>query len=191
MNQVMVDLQRATPKGLEDLGRITYAGDKVQQKPTPDMRFQLILMTEQRMLCATFLNGLISALPRHDVSNERQNKVLSTDVLAQAGGARRTKHDIRVDIHTARPGIVIGRRGAEADRIRGDLEKLTGKRSSSTSSRSRTPRSRLSWSRRASPSSWPAVCRSAARCARLSRAPCAPVPLASGSSAPVVSAAPR
>ncbi len=34
---------------------------------------------------------------------------------------------MRVDIHTARPGIVIGRRGAEADRIRGDLEKLTGK----------------------------------------------------------------
>jgi small subunit ribosomal protein S3 len=32
-----------------------------------------------------------------------------------------------VDIHTARPGIVIGRRGAEADRIRGDLEKLTAK----------------------------------------------------------------
>src|SRR6185369_8088909 len=32
-----------------------------------------------------------------------------------------------VDIRTARPGIVIGRRGAEADRIRGDLEKLTGK----------------------------------------------------------------
>jgi small subunit ribosomal protein S3 len=34
---------------------------------------------------------------------------------------------VRVDIHTARPGIVIGRRGAEADRIRGDLEKLTAK----------------------------------------------------------------
>jgi small subunit ribosomal protein S3 len=32
-----------------------------------------------------------------------------------------------VDIHTARPGIVIGRKGAEADRIRGELEKLTGK----------------------------------------------------------------
>ena len=31
------------------------------------------------------------------------------------------------DIHTARPGIVIGRRGAEAERIRADLEKLTGK----------------------------------------------------------------
>ncbi|MDD7384495.1 MAG: 30S ribosomal protein S3 [Actinomycetaceae bacterium] len=32
-----------------------------------------------------------------------------------------------VDIHTARPGIVIGRRGAEADKLRKDLEKLTGK----------------------------------------------------------------
>jgi small subunit ribosomal protein S3 len=32
-----------------------------------------------------------------------------------------------VDIHTARPGIVIGRRGAEAERIRSDLEKLSGK----------------------------------------------------------------
>jgi small subunit ribosomal protein S3 len=39
----------------------------------------------------------------------------------------RTRERVRVDIHTARPGIVIGRRGAEADRIRGELEKLTGK----------------------------------------------------------------
>jgi small subunit ribosomal protein S3 len=39
----------------------------------------------------------------------------------------RTRDRVRVDIHTARPGIVIGRRGAEADRIRGDLEELTGK----------------------------------------------------------------
>ncbi|MCA2224520.1 30S ribosomal protein S3 [Nonomuraea aurantiaca] len=39
----------------------------------------------------------------------------------------RTTDRVQVDIHTARPGIVIGRRGAEADRIRGDLEKLTKK----------------------------------------------------------------
>src|ERR671922_2746527 len=39
----------------------------------------------------------------------------------------RTRDRVRVDIYTARPGIVIGRRGAEADRIRGNLEKLTGK----------------------------------------------------------------
>ena len=51
--------------------------------------------------------------------------------LERAGIAKveieRTRDRVRVDIHTARPGIVIGRRGAEADRIRGDLEKLTGK----------------------------------------------------------------
>src|SRR5215217_886492 len=51
--------------------------------------------------------------------------------LDRAGVARieieRTRDRVRVDIHTARPGIVIGRRGAEAERIRGDLEKLTGK----------------------------------------------------------------
>ncbi|MGO1955421.1 MULTISPECIES: 30S ribosomal protein S3 [unclassified Microbacterium] len=51
--------------------------------------------------------------------------------LDRAGVSRieieRTKDRVRIDIHTARPGIVIGRRGAEAERIRGELEKLTGK----------------------------------------------------------------
>jgi small subunit ribosomal protein S3 len=57
-------------------------------------------------------------------------KLMSTG-LERAGIAKveieRTRDRVRVDIHTARPGIVIGRRGAEADRIRGELEKLTGK----------------------------------------------------------------
>ena len=39
----------------------------------------------------------------------------------------RTRDRVRIDLHTARPGIVIGRRGAEADRLRSELEKLTGK----------------------------------------------------------------
>jgi small subunit ribosomal protein S3 len=39
----------------------------------------------------------------------------------------RTRDRVRVDIYTARPGIVIGRNGAEAERVRSDLEKLTGK----------------------------------------------------------------
>ncbi|NKQ56364.1 30S ribosomal protein S3 [Amycolatopsis sp. K13G38] len=57
-------------------------------------------------------------------------KLLSTG-MERAGISKveieRTRDRVRVDIHTARPGIVIGRRGAEADRIRGALEKLTGK----------------------------------------------------------------
>mgnify|MGYP000405691144 CR=1 FL=1 len=39
----------------------------------------------------------------------------------------RTRDRVRVDIHTARPGIVIGRRGQQADELRAKLEKLTGK----------------------------------------------------------------
>ncbi|MDP9072128.1 MAG: 30S ribosomal protein S3 [Actinomycetota bacterium] len=38
----------------------------------------------------------------------------------------RTRDRLRIDLHTARPGIVIGRRGAEADRLRTHLAKLTG-----------------------------------------------------------------
>lgn len=39
----------------------------------------------------------------------------------------RTAQRIKMDIWTARPGIVIGRRGAEVDRIKNDLEAITGK----------------------------------------------------------------
>src|SRR5699024_4520242 len=39
----------------------------------------------------------------------------------------RTRERVTVDVHTARPGIVIGRRGTEADAIKAELEKLTGK----------------------------------------------------------------
>ena len=54
-------------------------------------------------------------------------KAMSKD-LERAGVSRivieRTRDRVRVDIHTARPGIVIGRRGAEAERVRAKLEKL-------------------------------------------------------------------
>jgi small subunit ribosomal protein S3 len=40
----------------------------------------------------------------------------------------RTRDRLIVDIHTARPGVVIGRKGAEAERLRGELEKMTGRR---------------------------------------------------------------
>src|SRR5215210_8086716 len=35
--------------------------------------------------------------------------------------------EIEVDIHTARPGIVIGKSGSEVDALRRDLHKITGK----------------------------------------------------------------
>lgn len=38
----------------------------------------------------------------------------------------RTRDKLRVDIHTARPGIVIGRKGAQADELRQMITKITG-----------------------------------------------------------------
>lgn len=38
----------------------------------------------------------------------------------------RTRDKLQIDVHTARPGIVIGRKGSEADRLRSGLTKLTG-----------------------------------------------------------------
>jgi small subunit ribosomal protein S3 len=40
----------------------------------------------------------------------------------------RTRDRLIVDIHTARPGVVIGRKGSEAERLRDGLEKMTGGR---------------------------------------------------------------
>ena len=68
---------------------------------------------------------------RDYVGEDVEIRKLMATGLERAGISKveieRTRDRVRVDIYTARPGIVIGRRGAEADRIRGDLEKLTGK----------------------------------------------------------------
>jgi small subunit ribosomal protein S3 len=40
----------------------------------------------------------------------------------------RTRDNVEISVQAARPGIVIGRRGSEADAIRSDLEKLTSKK---------------------------------------------------------------
>ena len=56
-------------------------------------------------------------------------KLMSTG-MERAGISKveieRTRDRVRVDIHTARPGIVIGRKGSEADRLRAGLTKITG-----------------------------------------------------------------
>ena len=42
-------------------------------------------------------------------------------------GIKRASKRVIMDIHTARPGIVIGRKGAEVDRLRDELRHLIGK----------------------------------------------------------------
>lgn len=54
-----------------------------------------------------------------------------TKTLERAGISsieiERRSERVTIFLHAARPGIVIGRNGAEAERVRGALEKLTGK----------------------------------------------------------------
>ncbi len=49
---------------------------------------------------------------------------------AFAGLARidieRTREEVRVTLHCARPGVIIGRKGAEVDKLRGKLEEIVG-----------------------------------------------------------------
>jgi small subunit ribosomal protein S3 len=65
------------------------------------------------------------------VTEDIRIRQLLTERLDRAGVSHieieRTRDRVRVDIHTARPGLVIGRRGQEAEAIRTDLEKLTKK----------------------------------------------------------------
>jgi small subunit ribosomal protein S3 len=96
----------------------------VGQKVNPH-GFRLGITTEWKS--RWYADRMYKDYVKEDVAIRR----LMSKGMERAGISRvdieRTRDRVRVDIHTARPGIVIGRRGAEADRIRGDLEKLTGK----------------------------------------------------------------
>ncbi|NNE94600.1 MAG: 30S ribosomal protein S3 [Acidimicrobiales bacterium] len=57
---------------------------------------------------------------RNYLMNELPNAAISRIEV------ERTRDKLQIDVHTARPGIVIGRKGSEADRLRQGLSKLTG-----------------------------------------------------------------
>ncbi len=57
---------------------------------------------------------------RQHIENKLAHAGLSDITIERHG-------EITVDIHTARPGIVIGKSGSEVDALRKDLHKLTGK----------------------------------------------------------------
>ena len=54
-----------------------------------------------------------------------------TNKLAHAGLSnitiKKNKNEVEVNIHTARPGIVIGKSGSEVDALRKELHRMTGK----------------------------------------------------------------
>ncbi len=73
-----------------------------------------------------YADGEYAALLHEDL---RIKKFLH-DRLQQSGVSRvvieRPTKKARITIHTARPGVVIGKKGADIDKLRGELQKMTG-----------------------------------------------------------------
>ena len=69
-----------------------------------------------------FSSYLLEDLAIRDHIEERLSHAGLSDIEI-----RKQRGEVTVDIHTARPGIVIGKSGAEVDSLRRDLHKLTNK----------------------------------------------------------------
>ena len=69
-----------------------------------------------------FSSYLLEDLAIRDHIEERLSHAGLSDIEI-----RKQRGEVTVDIHTARPGIVIGKSGAEVDALRRDLHKLTNK----------------------------------------------------------------
>ena len=102
------------------------------------------------------------------------------DKLKSAGVSsieiERPGNKLRIIIKTARPGIIIGRKGAEIDKLKGEVQKRTaGKEFSSTSRKCTSPSWMRNWCRNRSRCNWKSALASAARCARRWTRRCASV----------------
>ena len=68
-----------------------------------------------------------TAPSRHQDSKDGQGKLYHAGVSKVE--IERSGDQTRVIIHTARPGIIIGRKGAEVDKLKADLKSSTPARS--------------------------------------------------------------
>lgn len=75
----------------------------------------------------------------------------------------RTREEVKVILHSARPGLIIGRKGAEVDRLREQLEDLTGRRITASIVEVAKAELSTSWWRKVWRSNWRNVRRSAGR----------------------------
>jgi small subunit ribosomal protein S3 len=95
------------------------------------------------------------------IEEDRRIRELISVRLPKAGISHieieRQPNQVYVIINTAKPGIIIGRKGTTVNDLRIELQDLTGKRLRSTSRRSPSLRSMLSWWPKVSLSSWSGV----------------------------------
>lgn len=59
--------------------------------------------------------------------DNRYNRTMPRGAVAKVEIVR-TSNEVKVTLHSARPGVVIGPRGGEVDKLREDLEELTGRK---------------------------------------------------------------
>ena len=64
---------------------------------------------------------------REDLKIRKHVKAKLPTAAISSVEVERASDKLRVFIHTARPGIIIGRRGAEIDKLRDELQTMTGK----------------------------------------------------------------
>ncbi len=72
---------------------------------------------------AAYGEFLIEDYKLRDYIDERLNRKPPYAAVSKVE-IERTRNEVRVVLHTARPGLVIGPKGAEVDRLRGELEEL-------------------------------------------------------------------
>jgi small subunit ribosomal protein S3 len=76
---------------------------------------------------ANYGDFLIEDQKIREYVDKKFNRSLPKGAVAQTQIIR-TRNDVKVTLHSARPGVVIGPRGGEVDKLREELEEITGRK---------------------------------------------------------------
>jgi len=75
---------------------------------------------------ASFGDFLVEDKKIRDYLDRKLNRNIPYAAISRVE-IERTREEVKLTIYTARPGVVIGARGAEIDKLKGDLEALTNR----------------------------------------------------------------
>lgn len=76
---------------------------------------------------ANYGSFLVEDQKIRDYLDKRYNRTMPKGAVAKVEIVR-TRNEVNVTLHSARPGVVIGPRGGEVDKVREELESLTGRK---------------------------------------------------------------
>jgi small subunit ribosomal protein S3 len=76
---------------------------------------------------AEYGNFLVEDQKIRDYIDKKYNRQMPKGAIAKTEIIR-TRNEVKVTLHSARPGIIIGARGDEVDKLKDDIESLTGRK---------------------------------------------------------------